>query len=91
MKPEPFNPFYLLLLAVSVVFVMTCLAYALLPWNEQPDWLRRYGWQVLLVEVAGVVLFGLLSMALDRIRALRKSAPSTTMPDAPKENPHPGE
>lgn len=71
---EPANPFYRLLLIVSFLFVVTCLAYALVPLPDQPRWLQTYGWQILLIEVGGIILFGLLSMALDRVRILQEQA-----------------
>jgi hypothetical protein len=77
---EPANPFYRLLLAVSFIFVLTALAYALLPWNEQPEWLRQHGWRILLVEVAGIILFGLLSMTLDRVRSTKSGVRSAESP-----------
>jgi hypothetical protein len=72
MPDEPRNPFYDLLIAVSVVFVVTVLAYALVPPQHQPTWLLQNGWILLLVEVGAIVLFGLLSMGLDRWRTLRQ-------------------
>src|SRR5262245_11186841 len=91
---EPRNPFYFLLLLASVVFVATALAYALVPELErkaleagQPappspfrDALRADGWRWLLAEVAVVVLFGVASMVLDRLRGLQKRAPEGTIP-----------
>jgi uncharacterized membrane protein YkvA (DUF1232 family) len=68
------NPYYLLLLVVSVLMVVTALAYALPPMRVQPDWLRLYGWRILIAEAVAVVVLGLLSMGLDRVRALRKKA-----------------
>src|SRR5438445_511381 len=67
--PEPRNWFYLLLNVASVAFVVTALAYALVPVLEDKaaaagrpappsplrDALRRDGWLWLLVE-AGVVV-----------------------------------
>ncbi len=79
MTTERFNPFYYLLLVASLLFVMTALAHALLPWDKQPAWLQAHGWRILLVEVAAVVLFGLLSMGLDRLRSLRNPSASATM------------
>jgi hypothetical protein len=84
-SPERRNPFYILLLISSFLFVLTALACALVPTLEQKaidagqppppsafrDALRRDGWQWLLYEVAAVVLFGLLSMFLDRLRRLQ--------------------
>ena len=79
---EPRNPFYFLLLATSLVFVVTVLAYVVVPMLEEGairagevpppspfrDSLRDTGWLWLLIEVAAIVVFGLLSMGLDRWR-----------------------
>ena len=92
---EPRNPFYFLLMVVSLIFVATCLAYVVVPWVEdraiaagrQPPpsaWresLRRDGWIWLLVEVGVLTLFSVCGMGLDRLRSLRKeSAGRTTLP-----------
>lgn len=83
---EPHNPFYLLLLLVSLLFVMTALAYAVVPTLEQKaaeagqmppsspfrDALREDGWRWLLYQVAAIVVLSFLSMGLDRLRSLRK-------------------
>ena len=83
---EPRNPFYLLLLLASLAFAINALAYAVVPTLEEKaklagetpppspfrDALRSDGWKWLLVEVASMVLFGLLSMGLDRLRRLQK-------------------
>src|SRR5213080_2911642 len=83
---EPRNPFYLLLLLASLAFAVTALAYAVVPTLEEKakqtgeipppspmrDALRRDGWRWLLVEVAAMLVFGLLSMGLDRLRRLQK-------------------
>ena len=79
---EPRNPFYLLLLIVGVIFVVTVLAYAVVPVMEEKardagtrpppspfrDGLKHDGWKWVLGEVAALVLLGLLSMGLDRYR-----------------------
>jgi hypothetical protein len=84
--PEPRNPLYLLLLLASFVFVITALAYAVVPALEEKakqsgeypppsafrDALRTNGWKWLLVEVAVMVVLGLASMGLDRLRRLRR-------------------
>ena len=80
--PEPRNPLYLLLLIVCTIFVLTVLAYALVPVLEQKardagtepppspfrDSLRNDGWKWVLAEVAVLVAVGLASMGLDRYR-----------------------
>jgi hypothetical protein len=95
-QPEPRNPFYLLLLVASLVFVVTALAYAVIPVLEEKarsagqvpppspfrDALRQDGWRWLLYEVAAMVVFGLLSMGLDRLRRLQNDRAQATMPPA---------
>jgi hypothetical protein len=91
---EPRNPFYFLLLLASLLFTVTALAYAVVPVLEekardagelqQPsalrDALREHGGSWLLYEVAAVVVFGLLSMGLDRLRRLKKERAEATIP-----------
>jgi hypothetical protein len=91
--PEPRNPFYLALLLVSLLFVMTALGYAVVPLLEEkaleaggivPESafrtaLRNDGWQWLLYELAGMFIFGVLSMVLDRMRSLKKPAAEKTI------------
>ena len=83
---EPRNPFYFLLLLASLLFIVTTLAYALVPVLEEKardagqapppspwrDALRQEGWRWLLYEVAAMIVLGLLSMAVDRLRRLQK-------------------
>ncbi len=85
---EPRNPFYLLLLIVGLVFIMTVLAYAVIPVLEQKAMdagqmppespfraaLRHDGWKWVLAEVAALVILGLLSMGLDRYRRWKKES-----------------
>jgi hypothetical protein len=82
---EPRNPFYMLLLVIGLVFVLTVLAVAVVPILEEKareagetpppspfrDALRQDGWKWLLYEVAALVIVGLLSMGLDRWRRHR--------------------
>lgn len=91
---EPRNPFYLLLLLVSLLFVMTALGYAVVPLLEEKareaggvvpespfrDALRSDGWLWLLYELAAMFVFGILSMVLDRMRSLKKAAEERTIP-----------
>jgi hypothetical protein len=100
-QTEPRNPFYLLLLLASLLFVATALGYALIPVLEekaaeagQPpppsafrDALRDDGWIWLLYELAGMVLFGLLSMGLDRLRSLQKERSEGTISQRPNDPP----
>jgi uncharacterized protein YjeT (DUF2065 family) len=91
---EPRNPLYFLLLAVGLVFVMTALAYALIPVLEQKaaeagnpappsEWreaLRRDGWRWLLYQVPILILVALASMAWDYLRGLQKPSPGAKIP-----------
>jgi hypothetical protein len=93
MSKEPRNPFYLLLLFASLLFTVTALAYAVVPVLEEnaraagevvppSPWreaLRNDGWKWLLYQVGGVIVFGLLSMGLDRYRRLQKERAAATM------------
>jgi hypothetical protein len=98
---EPRNPFYFLLLFASVLFVVTALAYAVVPVleekardaGEEPppsafrDALRQDGWRWLLYQVVAMIVFGFLSMGLDRLRRLQKERSSKTIPSAKDESP----
>jgi hypothetical protein len=84
-RTEARNPFYLLLLLASLAFVMTALGYTLVPILEERathagnppppspfrQALREDGWKWLLYQLAAMVVLGLLSMGLDRMRSLR--------------------
>ena len=90
----PQNPFYVLLLVASVLFVVTALAWAVVPTLEEKardagaavprhplrDALRQHGGTWLLLEVAGMIVFGLLSMGLDRLRRLQNERKTATIP-----------
>jgi len=93
-ETEPRNPFYLLLLMASFLFVATALAYGVIPALEekavqagQPpppsafrDALRSNGWKWLLYELAVMAGFAMLSMGLDRVRSLKKARSAGTIP-----------
>jgi hypothetical protein len=90
---EPRNPFYLLLLLVSFSFIVTALAYAVIPTLEQKavdlgqvppasPWrnaLRSDGWRWLLWQLGGMVVLCILSMGLDRLRSLKKERTDGTI------------
>jgi hypothetical protein len=100
---EPRNPLYLLLLLASLLFVVTALAYAIVPTLEQKaidagqppppsefrDALRREGGRWLLYEVAAVVVLSVASMTVDRLRTLQKKRAEVTIPPANEEKPSP--
>jgi hypothetical protein len=99
-QSEPKNPFYILLLLASVAFVVTALAYAIVPTLEQRaldagqkpppsplrDALRADGWKWLLVELAGVMVFAFASMVLDRLRSLKKERAAKTIAAADRDS-----
>jgi hypothetical protein len=92
---EPSNPFYFLFLLASLLFVVTALAWAVVPTledkakavGEMPPpspWreaLREDGGRWLLCQLGGMIFFGLASMGLDRLRRLQKERASATMPE----------
>ncbi len=96
---EPRNPLYLLLLLASLLFVVTALAYAVVPTLEQKareagempppsefrDALRKHGGSWLLYEVGAVVVLSIASMAVDRLRTLQKPSDNVTIPPVEKE------
>jgi hypothetical protein len=91
---EPRNPFYLLLLLASGLFVVTALATGVVPVLEEKaremgkppppsafrDALRRGGWLWLLYEAGAIFILGVLSMWLDRLRRLQKERAAPTIP-----------
>jgi hypothetical protein len=101
---EPRNPLYLLLLLASLLFVVTALAFAVVPVLEQKatdagqppppsefrDALRAQGGRWLLYELAAMTVLGLASMALDRLRSLQKERVEGKIPPAnPGQTPSP--
>src|SRR5688572_27902548 len=100
---EPRNPFYLLLLIVGLIFVVTVLAYAVIPvledkardaGTEPPpspfrQSLREEGWKWVLGEVALLVILGFASMGLDRYRRWRKEQETPSEPATKVESPPP--
>jgi hypothetical protein len=93
-QAEPRNPFYLLLLIASLVFVVTCLAYGVVPILEQKaadagqpappspfrEALDADGWKWILYELAAMAVFAALSMGLDRHRSLQREHAKATIP-----------
>ncbi len=93
---EPHNPFYILLLLSSLLFVITALAYAFVPILEDKaakagqipppspfrDALRNDGWKWLLYELGLMTFFGFASMGLDRFRRLKKEKSMAKMPES---------
>src|SRR5438445_8436578 len=91
---EPRNPFYFLLLAASFLFVVTALAVAVVPVlkekaveadTEVPREgihrvIQEHGLWWVLYEVGAIIVFGLLSMGVDRLRRLKKERAAATIP-----------
>ena len=96
---EPHNPFYLLLLLASLLFVLTALAYGIVPVLEQKaadagqppppsplrETLRQDGGTWLLIELAAMTILGFASMGLDRLRSLKKERREATIPPQGKD------
>src|SRR5438132_5913063 len=93
-QAEPRNPFYLFLLLASLLFVLTCLAYGVVPILEHkaaeaghrppPSAFREAldadGWKWILYELAAMAVFAALSMGLDRHRSLHGQSVKATSP-----------
>jgi hypothetical protein len=93
-KPEPRNPFYLLLLLAGLLFVVTLLAVVLVPilmekaqaaGAEVPKegihhLIKRDGIWWVLAEVVLIVILSIASMVLDRLRSLQKERAAKTIP-----------
>jgi hypothetical protein len=100
---EPRNPLYILLLLASLLFVITALGYAIVPVLEQKaidagqpppqsdlrDALRANGGRWLLYEVAAMAVLGIASMAVDRLRSLKKEKAMATIAKAKATNTSP--
>ena len=81
-KPDPRNPFYLLLLLVGLIFVITLLAAVMVPilmdkaqaaGAEVPkegfhQLIKRDGVWWVVAEVVVLVILSIASMVLDRLR-----------------------
>jgi hypothetical protein len=90
---EPRNPFYLLLLVVGLLFVITLLAVVMVPLlmdkaqaagADVPkegfhQVIRRDGIWWVVYEAAALVLLSLLCMGLDRLRSLKKERAAKTI------------
>jgi hypothetical protein len=103
MSSQSRNPLYLLLLFVGFVFVVTALAYAIVPVMEQKaaeagnpppqddfrDALRADGWKWLLGQLAVLVVLGIASMVVDRLRSLKSEREEAKIsPERPNEPPN---
>jgi hypothetical protein len=93
----------MLLLVASLLFVITALAYAIIPVLEQKaasagdppppsafrDALRADGWRWLLCEVGAMLVLGVASMVVDRLRALKKETSGGTILSSQAKEPSP--
>jgi uncharacterized membrane protein YqjE len=93
MSCESRNPLYYLLLVAGLVFVLTALAYALIPVLEQKaidagnppppselrDALRADGWIWLLIELAVLIVLGVATIAWDARRSLQNDRADPTI------------
>lgn len=99
---EPRNPLYLLLLLASLLFVVTALAWAIVPLVEDKAvergvvpppstiraTLRKEGGRWLLYELAAMVVLGVASMVVDsrRLRRLQNQTEAGKMPAQVSDN-----
>lgn len=89
------NPFYLLLLVASTLFVLTALGYLVAPSlapaagagarergvsEALASWLDRRGPWLIAIEVTAMIVTGFLSMLTDRWFPERPDSTSTTAP-----------
>jgi heme/copper-type cytochrome/quinol oxidase subunit 2 len=93
-KPEPRNPFYILLLLVGLLFVITLLAVVMVPLlmdkaqaagADVPkegfhQIIKRDGVWWVVAEVIVLIVLSLASMVLDRLRTLQKERAARTIP-----------
>jgi len=93
-QTEPRNPFYILLLLVGLLFVITLLAVVLVPilmekaeqaGGDVPkegfhQIIKRDGIWWVVYEMAALVVLSVLSMGLDRLRTLQKERAAKTIP-----------
>src|SRR5262249_20280946 len=91
---EPRNPFYILLLLVGLLFVVTLLAVVLVPilMNQAQQAggdvpkegfhqvIKRDGSWWVVYELVALIVLGVLSMGLDRLRSLKKDRAANTIP-----------
>jgi hypothetical protein len=91
---EPRNPFYLLLLLVGLLFVVTLLAVLMVPilmekaeqaGGDVPkegfhQLIKRDGVWWVVYELVALVVLSVLSMGLDRLRSLKKERAAKTIP-----------
>ncbi len=101
--PEPRNPLYLLLLIAGGIFSINAVAYAIIPLIEQKAAdagqlpppsafraaLREHGGTWLLWELGFVIVLGIASMGLDRLRSLKKERSEATLPADQEKQPSP--
>jgi heme/copper-type cytochrome/quinol oxidase subunit 2 len=92
-QPEPRNPFYLLLLLVGLLFVVTLLAVVMVPilmdkaqaaGGDVPkegfhQIIKRDGIWWVVAELVALILLSLASMGLDRLRTLKKDRAARTI------------
>ena len=95
---EPVNPFYVLLVMLGVVFLVTACAYGAMAYraisptaarelHEHPltDYLDRNGMALLGWELALLAAASFAAMGLDRFRDMRRQANTLTSAGSPEE------
>jgi Na+/phosphate symporter len=81
------NPFFPLTAMLSAVFVLTVLALVASMFSDQRAPLARlldaHGTTLVVIEVAAILLVGLLALVVDRVQAVRRQPASAVTDDPP--------
>ncbi len=97
---EPINPFYLLVVALGVVFVVTTFAYGTMAYRAVAQtgeehglmrWLDQYGVEILGVELGLLAGSSFGAMWLDGVRSRRREDHSFTEPPGVSGGEHEGQ
>ncbi len=90
-KPDRLNPFFRLVVVASAIFIMTIFALVAATFggsaSPASQFINAYAGTMFAVEVAVVLVLGLLALAVDRRQILRDQ-PSDPNPN-PNPNPNP--
>ena len=88
---EPFNPFYVLLVLLGVVFLLTACAYSVMAFlannpraagelgdHVLTDFLDRHGVELMAWELGLLAVASCAAMGLDRFRSMRRQRDAAT-------------
>ncbi|REJ80130.1 MAG: hypothetical protein DWQ34_04095 [Planctomycetota bacterium] len=84
--PEPFNPFWRLVVASAVLFCVTILAYIAAGFGQPAapvnQFLMRHGALIISIEAGVTVACGLAALSVDRRHTLQRQQPEDAFPGA---------